>query len=66
MAACRPGGRACVAHFGRYTELANGVLRTLNLDMPAIELDGLRNVAMPQRRPVVPASPTRPNPGSQS
>ncbi len=52
--------------FGRYTELANGVLRTLNLDMPAIELDGLRNVAIPQRRPVVPASPTRPNPGSQS
>jgi aromatic ring hydroxylase len=40
--------------FSRYTELANGVLRTLSLDMPAIDLDGLRNVAIPQRRPVVP------------
>ena len=40
--------------FTRYTELANGVLRTLNLDMPAIDLEGLRNVAMPQRRPVTP------------
>ena len=51
--------------FGRYTELANGVLRTLDLDMPVIDLDGLRNVAMPQRRPVVPPSATRFNPGSQ-
>ena len=40
--------------FTRYTELANGVLRTLNLDMPALDLEGLRNVAMPQRRPVTP------------
>jgi 4-hydroxyphenylacetate 3-monooxygenase len=51
--------------FGRYTELANGVLRTLDLDMPVIDLDGLRNVAMPQRRPVAPPSPSRPHPGSQ-
>ena len=51
--------------FGGYTELANGVLRTLNLDMPVIDLDGLRNAAMPQRRPVAPPSPTRLNPGSQ-
>ena len=40
--------------FSRYSELANGVLRTLELDMPAIDLDGLRDVAMPQRRLVVP------------
>ena len=46
--------------FSRYSELANGVLRTLDLDMPAIDLDGLRNVAMPQRRPVVPPSSRHP------
>ncbi len=40
--------------FSRYSELANGVLRTLDLDMPAVDLDGLRNVTMPQRRLVVP------------
>jgi 4-hydroxyphenylacetate 3-monooxygenase len=51
--------------FGRYTELANGVLRTLDLDMPVVDLDGLRNAAMPQRRPVVPPSPTRFTRGSQ-
>jgi len=51
--------------FTDYTELANGVLRTLSLDMPAIDMNGLRNAAMPQRRPVVPPSPTRSNPGSQ-
>jgi aromatic ring hydroxylase len=40
--------------FSRYTELANGVLRALPLDMPPIDLDGLRNVQMPQRRPATP------------
>ena len=40
--------------FSRYDELANGVLRALSLDMPAIALDSLRAVAMPQRRPVTP------------
>ena len=40
--------------FSRYSELANGVLRTLDLDMPTVDLDGLRNVTMPQRRLVVP------------
>ena len=50
--------------FSRYSELANGVLRTLGLDMPAIDLDGLRNVAIPQRRlvdcrpPPYPPSPS--------
>ncbi len=46
--------------FSRYSELANGVLRALDLDMPTIDLDGLRNVAMPQRRPVVPPSSRHP------
>jgi 4-hydroxyphenylacetate 3-monooxygenase len=40
--------------FSRYNELANGVLRALSVDMPAIELDHLRAMAMPQRRPVAP------------
>ena len=44
--------------FSGYSDLANGVLRTLDLDMPAVDLDGLRNVTMPQRRLVVPP-PTR-------
>jgi 4-hydroxyphenylacetate 3-monooxygenase len=43
--------------FTRYNELANGVLRALDLDMPAIDLDGLRAIALPQRRPVVPPAP---------
>ena len=42
-------------HFSGYNELANGVLRALNLDMPAIDLEHLRAVAMPQRRPVTPS-----------
>ena len=47
--------------FPDYTLLANAVLRALALDMPSIDLDGLRNVAMPQRRPAVPPPP--PGPG---
>jgi 4-hydroxyphenylacetate 3-monooxygenase len=47
--------------FTRYNELANGVLRALDLDMPAIDLDGLRAIPLPQRRPVAPpaAGPAR-------
>jgi 4-hydroxyphenylacetate 3-monooxygenase len=41
-------------HFSRYNELANGVLRALSVEMPAIDLDHLRTVAMPQRRPLTP------------
>jgi 4-hydroxyphenylacetate 3-monooxygenase len=41
-------------YFDRYNELANGVLRALSLDMPAIDMNHLRAVAMPQRRPVTP------------
>ena len=44
--------------FPDYNALANGVLRALSLDMPAIDLDGLRAIALPQRRPVTP--PRRP------
>jgi aromatic ring hydroxylase len=40
--------------FTGYNELANGVLRSLSLDMPAIDLEHLRTVAMPPRRPVTP------------
>jgi 4-hydroxyphenylacetate 3-monooxygenase len=46
--------------FTRYDELANGVLRALSIDMPAIELDSLRNTPMPQRRPVTPPTGHRP------
>jgi aromatic ring hydroxylase len=41
-------------YFSRYTELANGVLRTLNLDMPTLDLDGLRAAPLTPRRPVTP------------
>jgi len=40
--------------FPDYNVLANGVLRALSLDMPAIDLDNLRAIALPQRRPVTP------------
>ncbi len=40
--------------FPDYNALANGVLRALSLDMPAIDLDSLRAIALPQRRPVSP------------
>ena len=40
--------------FTRYNELANGVLRALDLDMPAIDLDGLRAMPLPVRRQVAP------------
>lgn len=40
--------------FPDYNALANGVLRALSLDMPAIDLESLRAIALPQRRPVAP------------
>lgn len=40
--------------FRDYNDLANGVLRALSLEMPAIDLDSLRQIALPQRRPVTP------------
>jgi 4-hydroxyphenylacetate 3-monooxygenase len=40
--------------FDRYSELANGVLRALSVDMPTIDLERLRAAPLPQRRPVTP------------
>lgn len=40
--------------FPDYNALANGVLRALSLDMPTIDLDSLRAIGLPQRRPVTP------------
>ena len=45
--------------FPDYNALANGVLRALSLDMPAIDLDSLRAIALPQRRPVSPRAAPR-------
>ena len=36
--------------FTRYNELANGVLKSLSLDMPEIDLNGLRAAPLPVRR----------------
>ena len=47
-------------HFSRYNELANGVLRALNLDMPRIDLESLRAIPLPQRRQVAPPTSTPP------
>jgi hypothetical protein len=41
-------------YFSRYNELANGVLRSLNVDMPEIDLRGLRAAPLAPRRPVTP------------
>jgi len=41
-------------YFTRYSELANGVLRSLSLDMPTLDLEGLRAAPMVPRRPVTP------------
>jgi len=51
--------------FTRYNELANGVLRALTLDMPAIDLNRLRAIPLAPRRPVSvrPATPPPSNPG---
>ena len=40
--------------FSRYNELANGVLKSLSLDMPAIDLDALRTFTPAPRRVVTP------------
>jgi 4-hydroxyphenylacetate 3-monooxygenase len=38
--------------FSDYNELANGVLTALDLDMPALDLNGLRQMFLTPRRPV--------------
>jgi aromatic ring hydroxylase len=40
--------------FERYSELANAVLRSINLDMPEIDLSGIREMPWAPRRPVTP------------
>jgi 4-hydroxyphenylacetate 3-monooxygenase len=39
-------------YFAHYNDLANGVLRALNLDMPPIDLNKLREIPLAPRRPV--------------
>jgi len=43
--------------FERYNELANAVLRQLDLPMPEIDLSNIRAAPMAPRRPVTPPSP---------
>jgi 4-hydroxyphenylacetate 3-monooxygenase len=43
--------------FDRYNELANAVLRQLDLPMPEIDLSNIRAAPMAPRRPVTPPSP---------
>jgi 4-hydroxyphenylacetate 3-monooxygenase len=38
--------------FSDYNELANGVVKSLDLDMPVIDLDSLRQMFLAPRRPV--------------
>jgi aromatic ring hydroxylase len=44
--------------FERYNELANAVLRQLDLPMPEIDLSNIRAAPMVPRRPVTPPSPS--------
>jgi hypothetical protein len=44
--------------FDRYNELANAVVRGLSLDMPEVDLNSLRAMPLPPRRPVAPPRPT--------
>jgi len=47
--------------FNRYNELANAVVRQLELPMPEIDLDSIRNAPLAQRRPVSPSPAGPPN-----
>jgi aromatic ring hydroxylase len=44
--------------FNRYNELANAVVQSLSLEMPPIDLNGLRALPLAPRRPVTPPRPT--------
>jgi hypothetical protein len=46
--------------FGRYNELANGILRALSLDMPVVDLDGPRAIPLAPRRQIAPPPPAAP------
>jgi 4-hydroxyphenylacetate 3-monooxygenase len=52
-------------YFSRYNELANSVLRSLNLDMPEVDLDSLRAIPMPVRRAVTPLTGSPPPPSAR-
>jgi 4-hydroxyphenylacetate 3-monooxygenase len=41
-------------YFSRYSELANRVLKSVSLDMPTLDLEGLRAAPLAPRRPVSP------------
>jgi 4-hydroxyphenylacetate 3-monooxygenase len=44
--------------YDRYNELANGVLRALSVEMPAVDVSGIRAVPMMPRRQVTPPTST--------
>src|SRR5690606_35604306 len=50
--------------FNDYNTLANGVLGALDLDMPTLDLNGLRQMLLTPRRPVSVPSPKDPTTGS--
>jgi len=41
-------------YFSRYSDLANNVLKSMNVDMPTLDLEGLRAAPLAPRRPVTP------------
>jgi hypothetical protein len=41
-------------YFDRYDELANAVLRSLHLDMPEVDVSGIRAIPLAPRRPASP------------
>ena len=43
--------------YNRYNELANAVLRQLDMEMPEVDLSAIRNAPMAARRPVTPPTP---------
>ena len=47
-------------YFDRYNELANGVVRSLSLDMPEIDLNSIREIPLAPRRQVTPPDSTPP------
>jgi 4-hydroxyphenylacetate 3-monooxygenase len=49
-------------YFARYNELANGVLKALDCEMPEIDLSSLRAIPLAPRRPIVPPTGAGPRP----
>jgi aromatic ring hydroxylase len=44
-------------YFDRYNELANGVLKTLSVEMPELDFRSVREIPLAPRRPVTPPPP---------